>query len=265
MAVVDRRIGLAAQHAASAFASALGAVDDRPQHRQRVGLEHAERTSRIFASSASSRIGLSITSWRTARASRRTCCRPGRRRLERHHERLADRIDRRVRDLREQLVEVRDRCGARSQSTASGVSVPIEPIGSLPVRAIGARITLHVLVGVAERALALARAAPTARRAARLGQRRRAVTNTFLSSHLRYGNRLDDLALELVVVDDPALARVDDEHHARLEPALAAHVLGRHVDHAGLRREDHAIVGRIVQRAGRRPLRSSVAPTRGRR
>ena len=63
---------------------------------------------------------------------------------ERHDDLFADRIDRRVRDLRELLLEVaEEQLRARSESTASGMSMPIEPTGSSPPTAIGARIDLR--------------------------------------------------------------------------------------------------------------------------
>ena len=48
------------------------------------------------------------------------------------------------------------------------------------------------------------------------------------SNHSPYGCRRGDLALDLAVVDDPALLGVDEEHVARLQAALADDVLGRH-------------------------------------
>ena len=54
-----------------------------------------------------------------------------------------------------------------------------------------------------------------------------------------------DVALELVVGDDPALVGVDHEHPARLQPALGDDAVGRDVDDAGLRRQDHAVVGGV--------------------
>ncbi len=60
-------------------------------------------------------------------------------RLEAHHQLLADRIDRGIGDLREVLLEVvEEQLRASSESTASGVSVPIEPRASSPFSAIGA-------------------------------------------------------------------------------------------------------------------------------
>ena len=59
-----------------------------------------------------------------------------------HHDVLADRVDRRVRDLREALLEVGEERRARGRRrTASARSLPIEPVGSRPSRSSGASST----------------------------------------------------------------------------------------------------------------------------
>ena len=64
------------------------------------------------------------------------------RRRQARHQLLADGVEGRVRHLGEELLRSSRTAGAASrESTATGVSVPIEPIGSAPVRAIGARRT----------------------------------------------------------------------------------------------------------------------------
>ena len=45
--------------------------------------------------------------------------------------------------------------------------------------------------------------------------------------------------LDLVVVDQPVLGQVDQQHPARLQPALGDHLVLRDVDHAGLGGEHH--------------------------
>ena len=53
-----------------------------------------------------------------------------------------------------------------------------------------------------------------------------------------------ELALDLLVLDDPVLVGVDEEHPARLEPALADDAGGVEVEHADLGGEDdEAVVG----------------------
>ena len=73
---------------------------------------------------------------------------------QRHHHLFADRIDRRVGDLREQLLEIIEQQLRPSDRQASGVSVPMEPIGSSPFAAIGSRIISQIFFGVSEGALA---------------------------------------------------------------------------------------------------------------
>ena len=58
-----------------------------------------------------------------------------------------------------------------------------------------------------------------------------------------------ELGLDLLVLDDPVLVGVDEEHPARLEPALADDGGGVEVEHADLGGEDHqAVVGDPVAR-----------------
>ena len=104
-------------------------------------LKTSESTRRSCSSSSSSRIGLSITSCRACSgvSSSRLRSEPTLAR-DAHHDRLADRVDRRVRHLREELLEVRVEERLAAVSTASGVSFPIEPTGSSAFRASGARI-----------------------------------------------------------------------------------------------------------------------------
>ncbi len=52
-----------------------------------------------------------------------------------------------------------------------------------------------------------------------------------------------EAALQLVVADDPPGGGVDEQHLARPQPVLQHDLVGRHVEHAGLGGEDHAVVG----------------------
>ena len=96
-------------------------------------------------------------------------------RHQRHHQLLADRVDRRVGDLREVLLEVVvEQLAACCESTAIGVSVPIEPTGSSPARCHRLEEELDVLLGVAEGLLAIeqGRRIVRRRRRRRVGQLR---------------------------------------------------------------------------------------------
>ena len=55
------------------------------------------------------------------------------------------------------------------------------------------------------------------------------------------------LPLDLVVVDDPALRRVDEEDAARMQALLDEHVLGRDVEHADFgRHDDQVVLGHVI-------------------
>ena len=61
--------------------------------------------------------------------------------------------------------------------------------------------------------------------------------------------RRGELALQLLVVDDPALLRVHEEHLARVQALLDGDVLRREVEHADLRRhDDDVVLGDVVAR-----------------
>ena len=120
----------------------VGALGDRPGDVERVRLEDVgvDLAQRLELLVAQDRLRRS-TSWCACSG-----VSPSRLRSEptlgrdAHHDRLADRVDRRVRHLREELLEVVVERAARwSESTASAGSLPIEPIGSSRVRAPSAR------------------------------------------------------------------------------------------------------------------------------
>ncbi len=60
------------------------------------------------------------------------------------------------------------------------------------------------------------------------------------------GLRGRELALDLLVGDDAALGRVDEEHPAGMQALLEQDVFGRDVEHADLGRHDHQVVLRDV-------------------
>ena len=112
------------------------------------------------------------------------------------------------------------------------MSVPIEPSASWPVDGHRRHQHLQVFVRVAERMLAdqqrlvirlmhVASASGSASSSIR-----------FSSSHRFHGPLVDQLALDLVVVDDPALLHVDQENLARLKPPFLDDVFGLDRQHA---------------------------------
>ena len=145
---------------------------------------------------------------------------------QRHHELLADRIDRRIRHLREQLLEILEQ--------------ELRPIGQHRERRIRSHRRDRFFAGhdhrrdhhlelfdrVTERLLPLAD-----RRMVRLRnvQRFRQLVerDTVLGHPAAIGLAADDIGFDLLVIDDPALHGVDKEHAAGLQPALHANVFRR--------------------------------------
>ena len=133
-------------------------------------------------------------------------------------------------------------CGF-SERTARGVSVPIEPSGSLPFWAIGERRIAQVLHRVPESELPLEEGgglrAPVGRRLGQLVQ----VDLTLLQP-LPVRLAHEERPLDLLVVQELVALRVHDEHLARLQPPPLDHVLGRHPQRPVLGRHDHPAVPR---------------------
>ncbi len=113
----------------------------------------------------------------------------------------------------------------RSLSTATGTSVPMLPVGSSPLLAMGAKQDAHVLARVAEGAPE-PRALHAVEREERgyVGQVRE--LDLVLRDPLAVGLLGGDGLLDLLVGDDAALGDVDEEHLARREPPLLDDVGG---------------------------------------
>ncbi|WDT80091.1 MAG: hypothetical protein MPW14_23780 [Candidatus Manganitrophus sp.] len=99
------------------------------------------------------------------------------------------------------------------------MSVPIEPIGSSPLRAIGLEDQLEVFLGVAEGLLALQQGDMIGLEEV---ERLRQIVEVDPVGHdpVAIGLSPADIGLELLVVDDAALVHVDQEHLARLQTPL---------------------------------------------
>ena len=161
---------------------------------------------------------------------------------EAHHELLADRVDWRVGDLREQLLEVavEDLWPVREHRERGVVAHRTHRF--LAVRGHRREDHLQVFLGVAERLL------PVEERDVRWGRRRRigqAVEGDAgaldpLSIRLRGGER----ALQLVVVDDAPRHRIDEQHLAGLQaPLLDDFPLGNVEDAHFRSHHDMIVVG----------------------
>ncbi len=168
--------------------------------------------------------------------------------LHRHDDLFADAIDRRVGHLGEQLLEVvvqqlrpirEDRQGRVIAHRADGL------VGFLGHRR---QQDLQVLGGVAEHLLAQQH-----RFVVRFVEPRphgQVVQGNEVVAHpVRVGQGLGHLLFQLLVGDDPALLQIDQEHPARLQPALVQHPLRRNVEDADFGRHDHQVVlGDVVAR-----------------
>ncbi len=160
------------------------------------------------------------------------------RRFGRGHQFFANRIDRRIRHLREQLLEVvvkRLRLVRQHRERSVGAH---RADRLLPVGRHRREDHLEILDRVAERLLLLEQLVVfevvDRRRAARFGERLerdQAAVDPF-AIRLPRRHRL----LDLFVLHDSPKRRVDEKHLARLQPPLVRDVLRRDVEHSRLRR-----------------------------
>ena len=165
-------------------------------------------------------------------------------RHEAHDELLADRVDRRVRHLREVLLEVGvQQLGLRRQRRDRRV-VAHRADGLLAALRHGRHQQLEALLRVAERLLQIEqpRRSTSSRRARCFGSGRSETRICVRFSHVSYGLLRGDLRLQLLVGDDAALLQVDEQHLARLQAPLLHDRLLRHGQHAGFRGHDHEVV-----------------------
>ncbi len=221
---------------------ALGAVGDRPGDRDGVRAEHGRVD-------AAQRLELVVAQDRVRDDELVGVIRPlveqvrlrADARLDRHHHGLADGVDRRVGDLREELLEVREE---RRRLVGQDGERDVVAHRADRLLALGRhRREQHpqVLLRVAERELA---GAERLRRPAALALGQVVQPHDALLVPLAVGAPRGDAALDLVVGDDAARADVDEEELAGLQPPLAQDVLRRLVEHAGLRAEhDPAVLG----------------------
>ena len=167
-------------------------------------------------------------------------------RIHRHDDLFADAIDRRVRDLGEELLEIVVKQCGRSERTARAASLPIEPIASLPSLAIGA---IGKCAGLRRNSRTPAGATARWRGLAREGR----VLPANLQGKRNFRPAIvvgllgGDLGLDLVVGDDAPFMEIDEEHLPGLQPSLVQDVFRRNIQHADFgRHDDQAVLGDIV-------------------
>jgi hypothetical protein len=177
---------------------------------------------------------------------------------ERHHHLFANGVDGRIGHLREELFEIvkqRLRLVGEARQRDIGAHGADRLLALRPHRS---QNHLEIFGGIAEGALALHQrlfiGAMLARRIAELLE----LDLVFLEPQLIRIASVER-PLDLAVGDDAAFDRVDQQHFAGLQPALAHHLLGRNRKHARFRRHDHQIV--LRHEIARRP--QAVAVERG--
>ncbi len=171
-------------------------------------------------------------------------------RHQRHHDGFPDRVDRRVRDLRKQLLEVAvERLVLVRQDRQRRV-VAHRADALLAGLRHRAHQKLEVFLRHAESLLAVEQADVGARRR-HVGDVARHVVelDAKVLDPLLVGLAVREIAFELLVVDHSPLIEVDQEHAARLQPPLAHDLRFGHRQHAGLGAHDHhVVVGDAVAR-----------------
>ncbi len=161
---------------------------------------------------------------------------------------LADRVDGRVRDLGEELLEVVVQELGLVGEDGQGDVVAHGAYRVDPVADHGHEDEPLVLVGVAEGPLQAEHGLVVGLGMGG-GGGEVLEPDHVLVEPLPVGMRAGRPLLDLVVVDDPTFLRVDEEHAARLEPLLAHDPIGWDVEDPHLGGEDHGVVeGDVIAR-----------------
>ena len=161
-----------------------------------------------------------------------------------HHQFLADRIDRRVGDLGEVLLEViveQPRAVGEHRDRRIRAHRTQRIIGVLGHRLKEAR---EVFLGIAKGLLAIEQAGGFLRQGGQLRLDHFQVLELVLRGMQPVLVRLGggERGLEFLVLDDPALIEIDQQHAARLEPPLADNIVFLDRQHAAFRGHDDDIV-----------------------
>ncbi len=167
---------------------------------------------------------------------------------EAHHRLFADRVDRRVGDLREVLLEIVVEQLRLAREHGDGRVGAHRADRLLPGGRHRRHQDLEILLRVAESLLPIEKRGVGGRRA-RAHRRQVLKHDLRLAEPLLVGVGGGEPALQLVVVDDAPLFQVDEQHLAGLQPPLGDDLLLRHRQHADFRRHNHeAVVGDDVAR-----------------
>ena len=168
--------------------------------------------------------------------------------LDAHHDGLADRVDRRVRHLGEQLLEVRVEHRLPVGENGQRQVVAHRPDRLLRVPRERGEDHLHVVLRVPERELARAE---RLRGAGEVRPRRQILEpHDLVPVPLGVRPSRRNGSLHLLVRNDPAALDVDEEQLPGLQAALPDDVLRRLLEHTGLGGEDDPAVRGLEPPAG---------------
>ena len=173
--------------------------------------------------------------------------------VQRHHQLLAERVDRGVRHLGEELLEVGEEHLRPVREDRQRRVVPHRADRLLPLGRHRGDDELDLLLGVAEGVLL----APERLRVfgGDLGRDEEPPQlDLVVLDPLPVRLPAGDGRLDLAVRDDPLLLQVEEEHLPRLEPAAADDPARREVHHPGLRGEDDHPVPRHGVPRGTQPV-----------
>ena len=169
-----------------------------------------------------------------------------------HHDRFADRIDRRVGDLREQLLEVVVQRFVFVRQHGQGAVVAHRAQGLFAIGRHRSNQELQVLLREPEGLLAVQQGGTRCARGISIARHvggHVVELDAQVIDPLLVGFAIGQTRLEFLVVNHAALLQVDQEHLAGLQTPFAHDFVFRHGQHARLRtHDDQVIIGNAVAR-----------------
>ena len=170
--------------------------------------------------------------------------------VERHHDRFADRVDRRVGHLRKQLLEVVVQRLVLAREYGQRAVVAHGANAFFAIFGHGGHQELDVFLRVAKGLLAVQQGQVSSLWGHSISTGFNAVElDAQVLDPLLVGLGVDDVGLELIVVDHAALFQIDQEHLARLQAPLAHDLVLGDGQHARLRaHDDQIVVGDAIAR-----------------
>ena len=160
---------------------------------------------------------------------------------ERHHDLFANRVNRRIRDLREELFEIIEERLRPVGKTSERSIRPHRAHRFLAFRGHGAENHAYILIAVAEGTLA-AKQGLGIRLVHARGSGQLIDRDLIVFEPLRIGLPRCQSFLDFFIGDYAPFDRIDQEHLSRLQAALHLDLLRRNVEHSGFGSHNHMIV-----------------------